>query len=190
VLKYWDESANGSASNYTANSGKLVLWKCEKGHFWSKRVAQQVNHNTCPECAGEVLVKGVNDVATKYHELICEWDWDNNKKAPTELKASVQLKCWWKCEKGHSYEATIWNRKLGKSCPYCNGKRPILGKNDLKTLFSVLAEEWDYERNRKVPDEYLPKSNSRVWWKCKNGHSWKALISERTRGTNCPYCNK
>jgi hypothetical protein len=58
------------------------------------------------------------------------------------------------------------------------------------TLFPEVAAEWNYELNRRQPEEYLPKSNFRVYWNCKNGHTWKALISERTRGTGCPYCRR
>lgn len=50
--------------------------------------------------------------------------------------------------------------------------------------------EWDWERNRGVfPDELRWKSNKKVWWKCKNGHEWRAAVYHRTRGDNCPYCS-
>lgn len=29
-----------------------------------------------------------------------------------------------------------------------------------------------------------------MWWKCDKGHSWKAIIGDRVRGTGCPYCAK
>lgn len=28
-----------------------------------------------------------------------------------------------------------------------------------------------------------------VWWRCENGHSWRARILSRTRGSGCPICN-
>ena len=31
-------------------------------------------------------------------------------------------------------------------------------------------------------------SGRKVWWLCKQGHSWQATISHRTQGYNCPYC--
>ena len=35
----------------------------------------------------------------------------------------------------------------------------------------------------------MPNSGKRVWWKCGNGHEWKARISSRSSGNGCPYCS-
>ena len=53
-----------------------------------------------------------------------------------------------------------------------------------------LAKEWNYERNKKKPSEYLPNSSQKVWWKCKKGHSLETSVCNRTKGTNCPICWK
>ena len=190
IRKYWDKDKNGSLENYTRASGRTVSWKCEKEHTWDNTIFKQVNFNSCPYCDGRFLVVGVNDVATVYPELVSEWDIKANDKGVGEVKASTKLKPFWKCEKGHIWKASIGNRIKGEGCPYCVGKYPIKGENDLVTLFPWLKDEWDYELNRKGPEEYLPKSNRKVHWRCKEGHSWKALISERTRGTACPYCRR
>ncbi len=55
-----------------------------------------------------------------------------------------------------------------------------------------LMAEWDYEKNsqlRLVPEQIGAGSHTKVWWKCSNGHSWYAMVSNRT-GHNraCPYC--
>jgi len=78
---------------------------------------------------------------------------------------------------------------VGKSCPYCSGKR--IGKNNnLKYVFPELAKEWDYNKNDDIPDNISPWSNKKAWWKCKIcGHSWLAVINSRAdmkRG--CPAC--
>ncbi len=68
----------------------------------------------------------------------------------------------------------------------------IIGENDLKTLFPKLAEEWDYQKNAEItPERFRPGSNVRVWWQCTTcRQSWEAAISNRTRGTACPFCSK
>ncbi len=68
----------------------------------------------------------------------------------------------------------------------------IIGENDLKTLFPDLSEEWDYDKNTGLsPESFRPGSNVRVWWRCKTcRRSWRAVISNRTRGTACPFCSK
>ena len=64
--------------------------------------------------------------------------------------------------------------------------------NDLASLRPDIASEWDYENNLKKPYEYTVFSNKKVSWKCKNGHTYKKVIYERTRtdgkATGCPYC--
>ena len=66
----------------------------------------------------------------------------------------------------------------------------IKGVNDLKTLNPELAMEWDAEKNTdRNPEDVMPGSGIRVWWKCKEGHSWDAIINTRAvRGNGCPYC--
>lgn len=188
ALRYWNYDANESPSLYTAMSGKKVSWKCERGHIWRKSISGQINYNNCPFCTGQMLISGQNDIATIYPQLIKEWDSLKNPKSIHFTKANTNVKHWWICPKGHSYAANIGNKIKGKTCPYCSGKRPIPGENDLYTLFPELCDEWDYARNPLSPVDYLPKSNYRAWWKCANDHSWKTRISERTRGTNCPKC--
>jgi len=65
-------------------------------------------------------------------------------------------------------------------------ERNCLGKSDLKIL-----REWDYSKNALSPDNFAVHSTKKVWWKCKNGHSWKAIIQSRTRkrAGGCPYCS-
>ena len=99
---------------------------------------------------------------------------------------------WWKCEKGHSYQASPSNRHKGRGCPYCSNRRVLVGYNDLATVYPDMILEWDYEKNIDVsPTEVTPHSGQKVYWKCSLGHSWKTSIRDRTTGgTNCPYCYK
>lgn len=191
VSVFWDKESNGEMCNYTAHSTKTVKWKCPQKHAWFNKISNQVNYNVCPYCSGKYLIVGVNDVATVYPMFVDEWDDLENGKKASEVKANTRYRAAWKCDKNHKYRATIYNRLKGRGCPYCAGKKPIIGVNDLETLYAdLIKEEWDYIKNRRKPCEFLPKSNHRAWWKCKNNHSWKALISERTRGTGCLECRR
>ena len=52
-----------------------------------------------------------------------------------------------------------------------------------------LCKEWNYQHNTKLPIEYCPQSNQKVWWICsKCGYEWKAKISDRSKDTGCPCC--
>ena len=44
-----------------------------------------------------------------------------------------------------------------------------------------LIAEWDYQKNSDFdPSKLTCGSSYFVWWKCKKGHEWKAVISSRT----------
>ena len=45
-------------------------------------------------------------------------------------------KVWWKCSKGHEWQAVVASRNRGSGCPYCSGRKAISGINDLETLSS------------------------------------------------------
>ena len=39
-----------------------------------------------------------------------------------------------------------------------------------------------------LPERVTAGSQKEIWWKCGRGHSWKAKLMDRSRGTGCPYC--
>ena len=120
-----------------------------------------------------------------------EWDYDNNGNLkPDFFVQSSHKKVWWKCDKGHRWQSTIYNRTKGCGCPYCSGRSAIIGVNDIETVNPILAKEWNYEKNFELtPNLFMPSSGKEVWWKCTNGHEWQARIASRTRGAGCPYCS-
>lgn len=108
------------------------------------------------------------------------------------MTARTSTKAWWKCDDcGNSWYATIasQNDKIKHGCPYCSGRLVVKGKTDLLSQRPSLAEEWDYDKNEISPDEISVFSSQKIWWKCKEGHSWKAQVSNRANGAGCPKCN-
>lgn len=133
-----------------------------------------------------------NSFGNSNSPLLTEWDYDKNDISPFDLSVcNSDVKVFWKCKEGHSWTATLHHRVgLGTGCPYCSGRYSIPGENDLGTLYPELAQEWDYKKNVDLtPSDVLPQSNISVYWKCKNGHTWKSPIYNRTSGHGCPYCN-
>ena len=65
-----------------------------------------------------------------------------------------------------------------------------LKENSVASVFPELIEEWDVEKNGGItPDAFSARNNKKVWWKCKNGHSWRSSINSRgERKLGCPYC--
>ena len=136
---------------------------------------------------------GFNDLETLFPDIAVEWDYEKNfPLTPNNVFRATPQKFWWLCPKGHSYPSTVAGRTiLNEGCPYCKNRKIQAGFNDLVTLFPDVASEWDLEKNYPLlPSQVAPKSGKRVWWKCENGHSWDAVIANRTvRRTGCPYCS-
>ena len=126
--------------------------------------------------------------------LMAEWNWEKNNELsfnPALLTLGTHKNIWWKCGKNHAWQATIASRHHGNGCPYCSGKKVIKGKNDLQTLNSKLADEWNYALNLNLtPQDVTANSGLKVWWKCEKGHEWQAVIKSRSKGAGCPECAK
>ncbi len=121
-------------------------------------------------------------LSVTHSELAKEADgWD-----PKSLVAGSGKKKKWRCLKGHTYEARIADRtgKDRTGCPYCYGRIPVVGENDLGTTHPELARELVDEDAR----HFSAGSGKKVKWKCGLGHSWTAVIGQRVKGSGCPYC--
>lgn len=137
------------------------------------------------------LVRRTDSLQSEYPELAKQWHPTKNASltADTVTPHSGQ-KVWWLCPHGHEWRAVINSRARGYGCPFCAGQKPTTDRN-LATEYPELLKEWDWEKNsQRKPEDFTPRSKSKVWWKCEKGHSWQASIQNRTRDTVniCPCC--
>ena len=200
VAAEWDVASNAylapETDGYAAN--KKAWWICPAGHRYDMMLqSRTLNGQGCPYCKGKRVLAGFNDLATTHPHVLTKWDFEKNTEfTPQQLTASSHKEVWWKCEKGHSWQArvqSITGLKSGSTgCPYCNGKRVEKGVNDLATLRPEIAAQWCYERNELTPDQVTVGSKRRVWWECAEGHKWQAIIFARTgqNGSGCPICSR
>ena len=125
-------------------------------------------------------------------ELMAEWDWEKNISVgfdPEQISLGSDKKVWWKCPNHHSYDSKIANRINGTGCPYCAGKRAIVGISDLATVNPDLAREWHPTKNENLtPQDVVVGSNKKVWWQCERGHEWQTSVAHRSNGRRCPKC--
>ena len=188
----WNYEKNGDwkPQNFTSSSGKKVWWKCKKGHEWQATIASRTSGTGCPICVNKTILIGYNDLLTINPKLANEWDFEKNVGLkPENFTVNSGQKVWWKCKKGHGWQATIHNRNNGRSCPICTSKKVLIGYNDLGTVNSGLVKEWNYEKNGDLkPENFTVNSGRKVWWKCNKGHEWHATIANRNKGRSCPYC--
>ena len=128
-----------------------------------------------------------NSLKSVNPELAKEWNNElNGNLNPERIPPHSGLKVYWTCALGHDYQATVNNRSNGRGCPYCVGKKILVGFNDLLSQRPEIARQWDYKKNTLRPDEVTAYSHHKVWWTCRHGRSWKAAIcSRKTDGCKC-----
>jgi DNA-directed RNA polymerase subunit RPC12/RpoP len=170
-------------------SHRKVWWICKKGHVWEARIGSRSKGYGCPYCAG-IRVCEDNCLGTINPTLAAEWHpKKNNELTPYEVMPYSNRKAWWICKKGHEWEAMVCNRNRGSGCPYCSGQRTTK-HTSLAAVNPMLAKEWHPHKNNELtPQEVSSSSGRKVWWMCKKGHEWEAIVGSRNRGIGCPYCS-
>ena len=119
-----------------------------------------------PHSVKEIIVMGISNLTITHPQLAAEWHpTKNGDLTPENVTYGSNKKVWWLCPKGHDYQAKIGNRAmLGRGCPYCAGKRVIVGINDLATTHPQLAAEWHPAKNGDLtPRNVTYGSGKKVW---------------------------
>ena len=199
LLRQWHPTRNGELSPHmvVAGSHKQAWWICEKGHEWEARISSRATGRKrgCPICNGKQVLPGYNDLASQRPDIAARWHpTKNGELSPQNITPYSNRKAWWICEKGHEYQAVV--RTQGResrkfNCPYCVGKKILIGYNDLATTQPKIAAQWYQELNGSLtPQMVTAGSNKKAWWICEEGHVWEAVINNRAGKlkNSCPVC--
>ena len=198
LAKQWHPTKNGALrpTDVTGGTKQTAWWIGVCGHEWETKILIRARDGSdCPYCANQKLLVGFNDVATTHPNILRDWHpTKNGELQPTDIITGSHTKVWWQCENGHEWQTKCSSRTKQKNatgCPYCNTSKFLKGFNDLLTTHSdLIATEWDFDKNTLLPHELTKSSKHKVWWKCKYGHSYQALISNKTRDYyDCPVCS-
>lgn len=183
------------------NTGKIFDFE------WQSAVYHRSAGEKCPYLAGKKVFAGFNDFATICPELKEQVHPKKNcGLSATDILAYSNKKIWWLYSYDDpstgkhfefEWEATPASRIENSGCPFLSGQRIWSGFNDLKTRYPRIASEWNYKKNKKNPEEYMPNSREEVWWiypydDPKTGKhfdfEWKAKITNRVQDdSGCPY---
>lgn len=203
LAEEWNYEKNGilKPEMVYSKSNKSVWWIGKCGHEWRTSPNNRMNGRKCPYCSGQKAKDGFNDLQTFYPHIAKEWNYEKNKgridekgrdiSTPNKVSTVSGLTVWWKCSRGHEWQTRVSERtKRGEGCPYCSGRKVIIGETDLETLFPEIAKEWDCDRNGELrPSDVKPNYNKPIWWKCSVGHEWKTTPNSRVSNkTGCPFC--
>src|SRR5712692_4946039 len=126
VAAEWHPSKNGdlTPSDVTRGSGRKVWWRCsvDSSHEWESTIANRINGNGCPICAGK-KVSPSTSLRAQHPKLAAEWHpTKNGSLTPDAVRPGSNKKVWWQCsvDPSHEWEAVIVSRVSGVGCPRCN----------------------------------------------------------------------
>ena len=150
----------------------------------------------CPMWKGDEDIRETMDQLcrrTGREGLLDQWHPTRNLPlTPETVSGGSSRRVWWRCGKGHDYQAVVAARTMGGSgCPYCAGRKVLAGFNDLATLAPEVACQWHTTLNGSLtPDMVTAGSRRKVWWECPYGHVWKAAVYARAgeQHSGCPVC--
>jgi very-short-patch-repair endonuclease len=191
----WHPTKNGNLTpdDVKPGSNQKVWWLCplDPSHEWLAQVAKRVKGNGCQRCRGQIATP-TTSLQALYPDLAAEWHpTKNSDLLPDQVRPGSGKKVWWCCTNNHEWQAAIYSRASGNGCQICSGRVATI-MTSLRVLYPELAAEWHSEKNRALtPEDVLPGSSRRVWWRCliNPDHEWSATIITRTKHhTGCPLC--
>ncbi|DBB02057.1 TPA: hypothetical protein ACH3X1_000632 [Trebouxia sp. C0004] len=192
VAAYWHTAKNGvTPDQVMAGSTTRRHWLCPScGHSWQAKICAKVgNQSGCPQCSN--ISKSWNrqpSLTQSQHPAMLEFNFERNRRAgldPDKITAGSGKKVHWictKCPKGqpHLFMATPKNRvALNNGCPYCANKKACICRS-LQSLYPALAAEYDTVRNGFGPEQVLPTSMKKAFWKDASGQAWEQSPQQRT----------
>jgi hypothetical protein len=176
------EAFRWDPTRFTHGSDSQMEWICEYGHQWRSTISSRTcGGNGCPICTGRQVLKGFNDLQTKFPDIAAEaYGWD-----PTTVTPGSAQKMDFICHYGHRWKSSVSHRTTNQSgCPICSGQQLLAGFNDLQTKFPDVAKDaygWD-------PLTVTSRTHKKKDWKCSFGHIWNASVASRSGGSGCPVC--
>ena len=96
---------------------------------------------------------------------------------------NMYTKLKWKCNKNHIWETSPQVIKIGCWCPRCSGR--LANKEKILTIeqMNSIAEK----REGECMSNKYTNCHTKLKWKCKNGHIWKATPTSIIH--NNTWCN-
>ena len=218
LVKEWHPEKNGDKTPYNTSygSGYKAWWilkyfdsKIGKTFLfeWQAYVYHRSAGEKCPYLSGKKVLAGFNDIASVCQDLSNQVHPEKNggKKA-TDIAAYSNKKIWWiypyddPITGKHfdfEWEASPASRMASSGCPFLSNQKLWKGYNDLKTRFQRIASEWNYDKNLRNPEDYMPNSREIVWWiypyddPITGKHfdfEWEARITNRVQDDGkCPF---
>lgn len=130
LIPFWSKSNTMDPTRTKSGSNKKVIWYCpECGGEYDMKICKKIKTTGCPYCSGHRVLKGYNDFATVFPELLCDWNYEKNTSLmPDGVTKGSSKKVWWKCHIcGFEWKTAVCSRtgKNKRGCPKCSKTNKI-----------------------------------------------------------------
>lgn len=188
IAKEWHPTLNSiTPLDVLPYSRKKVWWICSKGHEWEEQIGYRNQGSSCPHCSDKVTENELSlfslrpDLAREWHPT------KNGDLTSKDLTCGSQKKIWWKCFKGHEWEAIVKSRCKGTGCPHCSKYlRTSFPEQSIyyymKKLFPNSLNGYIYPNSRLELDVFIPEINLGIEYDGSYFHKnkeWKKGMVER-----------
>jgi len=155
-----------------------LIWQCAEGHTWKATPNSIRRGSWCKTCSREIMAQqqrlSIDDM-----QKIAE---KRGGKCLSTIYKNNQTKLEWECSKGHKWLAIPANiRNHGKWCPKCSGNARLT----IEDMHQIAKE-----RGGSCLSEKYVNNNTKLNWKCSEGHEWSAVPSSIKNGTWCRKCSR
>jgi hypothetical protein len=165
-------------STYYLGTSVKLKWQCSEGHTWQAIPSSIKRGSWCPVCAGK-------DQDENF-KLITAIAKEKGGECLSESYVSAKTKLRFRCSLGHEWLAIADSVKRGKWCPKCH--YTIVGhKNSKYSLshFQKIAQE----KGGICKSENYKNTDSRLTFKCSEGHEWETTAWVILKGHWCKRCS-
>jgi len=152
------------------NANTKLIWQCKEGHTWSTMPYVIRAKKWCPYCAGKakLTIEEMDQIAQA-----------KGGKCLSKKYIDIDTKLKWQCNVGHTWSAVANAVKRGSWCPCCYGK--------IKLTIEEMQGMVLTRGGKCLSKTYINKE-TKLSWRCKEGHIWQATPGSIRQGTWCPYC--
>lgn len=194
-------------SSHSIGSKKRVWWRCArcKQSYLCSVEAKIYLGAKCTICREQPLQ---GDRWPILRKIFCEKD---NRIALDAVRRGSSQNYWFRClscgtKRKRSIKTVVSALARGGQppCDHCyrrggriqlelerRNQSRIAAVGSFADKFPGMAAEWDAERNKKSPRDYLAGSGYVAHWVCKAGHKWKASINDRVKDNRgCRKCGQ
>ncbi|AMN83549.1 hypothetical protein D5b_00119 [Faustovirus] len=190
IQNWWYYERNGEIPDIGSSSKKKFWFKCPNDHIFELACGGFKNGYRCRECAFDKQRE--RNAKLTFDKLEGVFDWWDKEKNTIDIKTLRQRSdtlVWFKCNKGHSYQASCKSFYRGFRCSICASK---IIKNKPRTTMDKVKDALDWYDNEKntIPITQAPSSGSKkLWFKCPKGHSFDMMAGHFKLGNRCRYCS-